>query len=70
MKKQWHKGGYQLAQGRKTSNCWNQDLIQNRLMTQVMFVKVVQGNSGSPEAPEGSFLLSPQDRCGGLDPFF
>lgn len=35
-----------------------------------MFVKVVQGKSGSPEAPEGSFLLSPQDRCGGLDPFF
>ena len=34
-----------------------------------MFVKVVQGNSASHEAPEGSFLLSPQDRCGGLDPF-
>lgn len=69
MKKQRHRGGYQLAQVCKTRNCSNQDLIQNRLTTQVVFVKVVPGNSGSHEAPEDSILLSAQDRCGGLDPF-
>lgn len=39
----------------------------------MMFVKVTPRTqetiSGSREAPEGSFLLSPQDHCGGLDPF-